>query len=424
MSDLLPAARRMRGITTVLGRAGRLLLVGIGVVLSYPDESRGEETLRIATWGGAYGQSQESAYFRPFTAETGIGIQTEFYDGSTAAIKQALSSSTTPIDVVDLSRASLETLCSEGQLESLPLSALAAGPQGRSAGDDYLPGGISTCGVASVAWSAAVAFDRQALKAGPASISDLFDTKRFPGYRALPKSARYTLEFALLADKVAPADIYRELGTPEGADRAFAALDKIKGQILWWSNAQDPIAWLVQKKVAMATGYAGRLFRAVVGARQLDILWDGQIYDIDHWAIPKTAKNKEGAQRFVAFASAPARMAAQAALIAYGPMRRSAIDLVGKHPAIGVEMKRYLPTAPDNFKNALQFDAAWWASHGQALEQRFSDWLAKTTAEAAEKSETGSVPAKPQAPAARPANPQPRSSPARRAPRPAEDEGL
>jgi putative spermidine/putrescine transport system substrate-binding protein len=421
MSGWLPAIRRVLGSVMAQYRIGCALILATCAALALPDEGRAQDALRIATWGGAYGQSQENAYFRPFTKETGIAIQTEFYDGSTAAIKKAIEGGTSPLDVVDLSRASLETLCREGQLESLPLSAVAAGPDGRPASDDYLPGGISTCGIASVAWSAAIAFDRQAFKALPTAIADLLDTKRFPGKRALPKSARYSLEFALLADKVLPADVYRELSTPQGADRAFAALDKIKGQVLWWENVQDPIAWLVQKKATMAVGYSGRVFRAVVGARQIDILWDGQIYDIDHWAIPKTARNKEGAERFLTFASAPPRIAAQAALIAYGPMRRSAIDLVGKHPAIDVDMKRYLPTAPENFGNALLFDAGWWTSHGQALETRFSAWLAQSTAEAAEKSETGSVPAKSQAPAAQPPRPQQRSAPPRRPSRSFED---
>ena len=216
-------------------------------------------------------------------------------------------------------------------------------------------GGLSSCGVGSVAWSTAIAFDRQAFpKAQPSQIADLLDTEEFPGKRALPNGPRYTLELALLADGVDPANVYTELATPEGADRAFKALDKIKGDIFWWDNAQEPITWLLEKKVGMAAGYSGRIFRAAVGDRQrLGVIWDGQIYDLDLWAIPKGAKNKDGAMRFITFATDPARLATQAQLIAYGPMRKSALALVGKHPIIDVEMKDYLPTAPDNFKKAL-----------------------------------------------------------------------
>ena len=132
---------------------------------------------------------------------------------------------------------------------------------------------------------------------------------------------------------------------------------------------------LMQRKASMAAGFSGRIFRAAVSARQrIDVLWDGQIYDLDLWAIPKGAANKEDAKRFIAFATEPAQMAAQAELIAYGPMRKSAIALVGKHPFIDIEMKGFLPTAPDNFKKALKFDEVWWKDHGTELEARFKTW--------------------------------------------------
>jgi putative spermidine/putrescine transport system substrate-binding protein len=125
----------------------------------------------------------------------------------------------------------------------------------------------------------------------------------------------------------------------------------------------------------MAAGYSGRIFRAAIAARQrVDVLWDGQIYDLDLWAIPKAAANKDDAKRFIAFASEPGQMAAQAALIAYGPMRKSAIALVGKHPSLGIDLKDYLPTAPDNFRKALKFDEAWWNEHGAELATRFQTW--------------------------------------------------
>jgi putative spermidine/putrescine transport system substrate-binding protein len=336
----------------------------------------GGATLSIATWGGAYGQSQEIAYFQPFTQKTGVKIKTETYDGTLAAIKDKIGASSSPFDIVDLSQGALDALCHGGLLEQIDSSTLTAGPGGQSVSDDFLSGGITSCGIASVAWSTAIAFDRQAFtKAQPGKIADLLDIQRFPGKRALPNGPRYTLELALLADGVDPADIYTQLATPEGVDRAFKALDKIKAQILWWDKAEDSISMLMRRKASMAAGYSGRIFRAAVGARQrIDVMWDGQVYDLDLWAIPKAATNKDEAKRFIAFATEPAQMAAQASLIAYGPMRKSAIALVGKHPSLDIDMKGYLPTAPDNFRKALRFDEAWWNEHGGELATRFQTW--------------------------------------------------
>lgn len=338
--------------------------------------ARAEDTLSIATWGGAYGQSQEIAYFEPFAKETGTRVATEIYDGTLAKIKAMIGGAESDVDVVDVSAATLGTLCSDGLLEPIEASSLGAAPGGESAQDDFYSGAISSCGVASVAWSTAIAFDRQAFgKNQPSQIADLLDLKRLPGKRTLPNGPRYTLELALLADGVEPANVYTELATQAGVDRAFEALDKIKADIFWWDNPQEPITWLLEKKVAMAAGYSGRIFRAAVGDRKrLGVVWDGQIYDLDLWAIPKGAKNKDGAKRFITFATDPARLATQAQLIAYGPMRKSALALVGKHPVIDVEMKDFLPTAPDNFKKALRFDDSWWSAHADELQKRFEDW--------------------------------------------------
>jgi putative spermidine/putrescine transport system substrate-binding protein len=348
----------------------------IALLVTTPIGARAEDavSLSIATWGGAYGQSQEIAYFKPFTEATATKITADPYDGTLAAIKVKIG--TSPYDVVDLSAGNLDALCRDGLLDAFDTTALTASSGEASASDDFLAGGLPACGVASVAWAMAIAFDRQAFaKAQPTKIADLLDLQHFPGKRALPNGPHYTLELALLADGVEPDQVYAQLATPAGLDRAFSALDKIKAEILWWDKAQDPIAWLAEKKAVMAAGYSGRIFRAEVGDRQrIDVLWDGQVYDLDLWAIPKTAANKDAAKRFIAFATEPERLAAQARLIAYGPMRKSAIPLVGKHPEIGVEMKSFLPTTPENFKKALKFDEAWWNEHGEEATKRFEAW--------------------------------------------------
>jgi putative spermidine/putrescine transport system substrate-binding protein len=354
------------------------LAAAFAVAISASAGAWADDRLSIVTWGGAYGQAQEIAIFEPFARETGTKIATEIYDGTLAKIKELIGAREATVDVVDVSAGTLGALCDQGLLEPIEVASLSAAPGGEGVEEDFYSGALSQCGVASVAWSMAILFDRQALgKTQPAQITDLLDTKKFPGKRALPNSPRHTLELALLADGVAPENVYQELATPEGVDRAFKALDKIRNDVYWWDSAQEPISWLLEKEVVMAAGYSGRIFRAAVGDRQrLGVIWDGQIYDLDVWAIPKNARNKEGAMRFIAFATDPARLAAQAQLIAYGPMRRSALALVGKHPVIDVEMAGFLPTAPENFQKALKFDEAWWQKHSAELTRRFEQWWA------------------------------------------------
>ncbi|MGO7565608.1 extracellular solute-binding protein, partial [Rhizobium johnstonii] len=76
---------------------------------------------------------------------------------------------------------------------------------------------------------------------GPTTMADLFDTAKFPGPRGLGKSPKNTLEFALIADGVKPAEVSDVLGTPEGVDRAFKKLDTIKKDVkVWWTAGAQP----------------------------------------------------------------------------------------------------------------------------------------------------------------------------------------
>ncbi len=367
------------------GRIGTVAFLALGLaVLTGPDRADAQDALNIATWGGAYGRAQEIAVFEPFVKETGTVIATEIYDGKLSRLKDLIAADDTPVDVVDVSAGTLAALCREGLLEKIDPAALRASTDGDDFEADFYPGALSDCGVASLAWATALAFDREAFPDGqPTSLGALLDPGRFPGKRALPDTPQRTLELVLLADGVADTEVYTTLDTPEGAERAFAALDKIKDDVLLWSRADQPMTWLAEGKAAMAAGYSGRVFRAAAGDRKIGILWDGQIYDLDAWAIPKTAGNKEEAMRFIRFATAPAQLAAQARLTAYGPMRKSALPLVGNHPILGSEMLTFLPTAPGNFENALKFDGSWWEERGSALNQRFARWVAEVrTAEA------------------------------------------
>ena len=102
----------------------------------------------------------------------------------------------------------------------------------------------------------------------------------------------------------------------------------------------------------------------------IEIIWDGQIWSMDAWGIPKGTENLEEALGFVRFATEPERLAAQASMVAYGPARRSS------HGLIPDAVKPHLPTAEARRDDAFRIDYRWWARHGSAIEQSFDDWLA------------------------------------------------
>ena len=93
-----PHRQRFENRAARRGRAG-LLAIALASALAIsavPSASHAQTTLSVATWGGAYGQSQEIAFFEPFAKETGTVIATEIYDGSLAKLKAMIDGSGTP----------------------------------------------------------------------------------------------------------------------------------------------------------------------------------------------------------------------------------------------------------------------------------------------------------------------------------------
>jgi putative spermidine/putrescine transport system substrate-binding protein len=337
------------------------------------------ETLTIVSWGGAYTQSQVKAYHGPFTKKTGIAINSEDYNGGLAEVQAQVEAKNVTWDLVDLEMSDIVKGCDEGLLERIDLSMLPAAPDGTPAKDDFLPGTLHECGVGQIVWSTILAYDPgQFSGKKPATLDDFFNTKDFPGKRALRKVPRINLEWALMADGVAAGDVYETLGTEAGVDRAFKKLDTIRDSLIWWESGAQPPQMLADGEVAIASAYNGRIFNAQnLEKKPFVIIWDGQVWDLDLWGIPKGTKNLKAALDFVYYSTDTQRNADQARYISYGPVRKSASALVSTHAETGIDMKPHMPTAAGNFKTALQNDFEFWADHNDELNERFQAWLAK-----------------------------------------------
>ncbi|MDQ2089534.1 ABC transporter substrate-binding protein [Marimonas arenosa] len=334
--------------------------------------------ITVVSWGGAYTKSQVEAYHKPWIAKTGNSIVSEDYNGGLAEVKSQVEAGNVTWDLVDVELSDAVRGCDEGLLEEIDPSILPAAPDGTPAMDDFIPGAITDCAVASIVWSTIYAYDSTVLENGPKTMADFFDLEKFPGKRGLRKSPKANLEMALIADGVAPGDVYDMLESDEGIARAFAKLDTIKDETVWWEAGAQPPQLLADGEVVMTTAYNGRIFNAVAAEdKPFEIVWDGQVFDLDLWVIPKGAPNKDLAMDFLAFSTATEQLAAQASWISYGPARKSSSPLVGTYATKpDLQMGPQMPTAPENFKTALQNDFEFWADNQDELNERFNAWLA------------------------------------------------
>jgi putative spermidine/putrescine transport system substrate-binding protein len=331
----------------------------------------------VLSWGGAYTKSQVEAYHKPFTAATGINVISVDGDNPAPMVKTQVEAGNVSVDVADVEYADAIRLCDEGMLEEIGMDALPAGADGTAAADDFLPGAVTDCAVSTIVFSTVYGYDTTKFPEGPTTMADFFDTTKFPGKRGMRKGAKANLEMALMADGVPAADVYATLGTPEGVDRAFAKLDQIKKDVVWWEAGAQPPQLLADGEVVMSTAYNGRLFSAeVADGKPFKTVWDGQVFEYDLFVIPKGAPNLEQALEFVKFATSTQALADQAKYIAYGPARKSSASLVGMFEDGKTEMAPYMPTNPDNMKNALASSYEFWVDHDGELNDRFNAWLA------------------------------------------------
>ena len=127
----------------------------------------------------------------------------------------------------------------------------------------------------------------------------------------------------------------------------------------------------------MTTAYNGRIFNAAIGeGKPFHIVWDGQVYENEMYAMPKGAPNKDQALEFIKFATSTEGLRASAEQITYGPARHSSMltEIVYKDGK--TVMAPHLPTAPQNMTNALESNFEFWVDKDVELGERFNAWLA------------------------------------------------
>ncbi|WP_024303640.1 ABC transporter substrate-binding protein [Pseudogulbenkiania sp. MAI-1] len=321
------------------------------------------ESLTVISFGGANKDAQAAAYYQPYEKATGTKITAGDYNGEMAKVKAMVEVGRPTWDVLEVESPELLRGCEEGIFEKINWAQV-----GNKA--DFVKPAVSECGVGIFVWSTALAYNADKLKAAPTSWKDFWDVKKFPGKRGLRKGAKYTLEFALLADGVPASDVYKVLATKAGVDRAFKKLDQLKPHIQWWEAGAQPPQFLASGDVVMSSAYNGRIDVAQKEGKNLKVVWNGSIYDVDSWAIPKGAKVKE-AMKFINFASKPENQKNYSARIAYGPTNLKTVKLMD------AKLAANLPTAPANLKGALALDVPFWVEHGEDLEERFNAWAAR-----------------------------------------------
>jgi putative spermidine/putrescine transport system substrate-binding protein len=319
------------------------------------------EELVFASWGGAYQDAIRKAWIEPFTKETKITV-TEDTGPDAAKIKAMVDTKSVSWDVVTAGGSGLMLGVKQGLFERITPEMVD-----QSA---VLPGARNDYGVPSEIFSTLIGYSTKAFPAGkphPETFADFWDTKKFPGKRSLPDKPATVLEAALLADGVAPGDIYSTLSTPAGLDRALAKIRALKPDVaVWWTSGAQPVQAVGSGDAVMALGWNGRFQVGMDEGLPIAMAWGQSVPQVGYFMIVKGAPNKDAAVKFLRFMSTAPAQSRFSQYVAYGPTRLDAL------PLVDAKLQDRLPSTAERLKNGLFMDIGWWATHGQEATEKYT----------------------------------------------------
>lgn len=206
--------------------------------------------------------------------------------------------------------------------------------------------------------------DKYTAETAPQTWADFWDTEKYPGKRAVRQYPVTVLEAALLADGVPMDELY-----PLDLDRAFAKLDEIKDDIVWWTEGAQPSQMLSTGEADLALAWSGRILTAQDEGSPVDLTYNQGLRIAAGWVVPKGAPNKDMAMKFIEYISRAESQAAFSEKIPYGSTNADATALMSP------ELQQRIGQTDEQLVNETYIDNEYWAEHLTEVEERFNAWL-------------------------------------------------
>lgn len=198
----------------------------------------------------------------------------------------------------------------------------------------------------------------------PDSFDDLFRPEDFPGKRCLFQYPQYagTLEGALMADGVAPADVY-----PLDVERALARLSSMKDDIVWYESGSEAAQLLLNGSCDMAAILNGVAQGASNRGDDITIAWDNSVIVPVRVAIPKGTPDLAAAQLFLGN-----MLSDTEDQVAF--YRHVAYTFPLKDSPLPEDVAKWTPEG-ENDDNTITEDWSYYRENIEAITDRFNNWL-------------------------------------------------
>lgn len=308
---------------------------------------------------GLFGECLRTAFFDPFTEETGITVLEAPEDSGMARVQLAVETGNYEVNVEQLDSASQLEEFGEDLLEPIDYSLVP--------GDEILAGLALTHGVAVNPNAFVVAYNEDFLPEGltPASIEDYFDLEKFPGKRGMFEFLEaHWIALALLADGVPSDEI-----VPFDFDRAFAKLDTIKDELVFASSGTDMRALLDAGETPLQITFASRVKESQDAGFPAGAGWDGFSVFANYLAIPKGNPDKDVAMDLIAFISRSDVSGGMSFCVGVGPANTEAeVDPASEPflPTSHLDERHIVLDSPDAVE--------WMTGNEEEIFNRWQEW--------------------------------------------------
>jgi putative spermidine/putrescine transport system substrate-binding protein len=322
-----------------------------------PDDA--PATITFVGYGGDGQQAMIDAWQTPYTAAHPNVSFVNTSPPDVAQVKAQVENGAVQWDVMAIAPYAAQQNC-DTLFEPLDLDSIDQ--------TDLVEGTVGECYLGNWINATPVAYRTDAFPKGegPKTVADFFDVEKFPGQRGIVTNLQNgILEYPLLADGVAPEDLY-----PLDVDRALEKLDEIRDVTTFAPNVGALQQAVQGNQVDMFLLPDSRLVPLLKEGMDITIVWDDTVASLNAFAVPKGSPNKAAAEAFISSVVEPEQVAKISELLGVAPVNTAAKPTLDEF-ASQVEVYGKANTG----QTVLQ-DVDWYAENFNEVSNKLTTWLA------------------------------------------------
>jgi putative spermidine/putrescine transport system substrate-binding protein len=339
-----------RGFLAALGA------LGLSVALRPGAAQAAENEVVLCNWGGAAVDAFQQAFGGPFSAKTGMKLVIDGAGPAIGSVRTMVDSGNVTWDVMDNGLVDAQVLSRGNYLEPIDYAIVDK---------SKVPDFAQEFGVGNYAFANVLFHNKKTT--GVETLTDwkdFFDFEKIPGKRTMCKWIQGQLEMVLLADGVAPADLY-----PLDVDRAFAKLEPHLDQIIFWEGGAQSQQLFRDGEVVMGNIWHTRAKLLIQENADYAITWNQNALQISAWSVPRGNPSGKKVFEFINSALDPEPQITLLRLMGNGPTNPAAEAMMTDEDRV------FNPTSPANKQNQVLVNPSWYAEHEAETQNKFLDLI-------------------------------------------------